>query len=76
MCDEITIFNEQKNVCLFLGLHFLVDMKASDSIIDCNYVWHSFLLQWTGMTTITIVNYRNVTTHYHYRYFQNTDSGF
>jgi hypothetical protein len=38
MCDEITFFNEQKNVCLFLGLHFLVDMKASDSIIDCNYV--------------------------------------
>jgi hypothetical protein len=24
--------------------------------------------------TITIVNYRNVTTHYRYRYFQNTDS--
>ena len=35
-------------------------------------------LFFSGMTdTITIVNYRNMTTHYHYhyRYFQMTDSG-
>ena len=56
-------------------MYFLI--KGAFSAKLKSYKHWNFLWFFAGMTdTITIVNYRNVTTHYHYcyRYFQNTDS--